>query len=248
MDPMRSTMQSSEPRRPMRAKTARKLARHPARTAAERRAAAASQTVVDAAGLEFGRGVRLAKRLLDFSLALAILCALSPLLAAIALAVKLSSRGPVLFCQDRVGRHGRVFRMLKFRTMRVDAEALSGPVWAQRNDPRCTRLGAVLRRLSCDELPQLWNVVRGEMSLVGPRPERPYFVERFSQGWPDYPLRHEVLPGLTGWAQVNGWRGNTSVRKRLECDLHYVRHWSLWLDLKILFLTPWRMWNDPHAY
>ena len=138
--------------------------------------------------------------------------------------------------------------MLKFRTMRVDAEAASGPVWARADDPRRTRLGAWFRRLSLDELPQLLNVLRGEMSLVGPRPERPTFVEAFRRKVPGYMLRHKVKAGITGWAQVNGWRGNTSVEKRIEYDLYYIEQWSLGLDLKILLLTVWLIFRDRNAY
>jgi len=152
--------------------------------------------------------------------------------------VKLTSAGPVLYRQQRLGLGGRPFWLYKFRTMRNNAEAETGPVWAVRNDPRQTALGNLLRRLSLDELPQLINVVRGEMSLVGPRPERPYFVRQFAEALPDYARRHEVLPGLTGWAQVHGYRGNTSIARRLEYDLDYVAHWSLGLDLWILLWTP----------
>jgi lipopolysaccharide/colanic/teichoic acid biosynthesis glycosyltransferase len=147
-----------------------------------------------------------------------------------------------------MGLDGQRFRMLKFRTMRVDAEAASGPVWARPDDPRRTRLGAWLRRLSLDELPQLWNVLRGEMSLVGPRPERPSFVEAFRRQVPRYMLRHKVKAGITGWAQVNGSRGNTSLEKRIEYDLYYIERWSLALDLKILLRTLWLVFHDRNAY
>ena len=140
------------------------------------------------------------------------------------------------------------FRMIKFRTMREDAERETGEVWAQQDDPRRTRVGAALRRMSLDELPQLWNVLKGEMSLVGPRPERPVFVEQFRHRFPRYMLRHRVKAGMTGWAQVKGWRGNTSLERRLEHDLYYIQHWSLWLDMKILWLTLWRGFVDRNAY
>ncbi len=173
---------------------------------------------------------------------LLVLLALPMLL--IGLLVKLTSRGPALYSQERVGQFGRTFVMYKFRTMRVDAEAISGPVWAKRCDKRCTRLGGWMRRLSLDELPQLFNVLRGDMSLVGPRPERPYFVQDFSRRLAHYEQRHLLRPGMTGWAQINGWRGDTSVAKRLEYDLYFVRHWSLWFQLRVLLLTPLRLFAE----
>jgi exopolysaccharide biosynthesis polyprenyl glycosylphosphotransferase len=168
-------------------------------------------------------------------------------LALVAFAIRLSSPGPVLYAQERMGLDGRSFRMLKFRSMRVDAEADSGPVWAADGDTRRTRLGQLLRRFSLDELPQLWNVLRGEMSLVGPRPERPFFVQQFKTLIPQYMLRHKVKSGMTGWAQVNGLRGNTSLEKRIEYDLYYIQNWSLAMDVKILLLTLYRAWRQRHA-
>jgi lipopolysaccharide/colanic/teichoic acid biosynthesis glycosyltransferase len=147
-----------------------------------------------------------------------------------------------------MGLDGRLFWILKFRTMIPDAEAETGPTWADPDDPRRTRLGTWLRCSNLDELPQLWNVLRGEMSLVGPRPERPEFIEQFRKQLPGYMLRHKVKAGMTGWAQVNGWRGQTSIEKRLEHDIEYVRRWSLWLDLKILARTIFRSFRDPNAY
>ncbi len=188
------------------------------------------------------------KRLMDFSLALVGLILLSPALVFIAIAVKLSSRGPVLYRQERMGLDGRTFGMLKFRSMRVDAEDRTGAVWAVKNDDRRTSVGTFLRSSSLDELPQLWNVLVGEMSLVGPRPERPVFVEKFRGEIPNYMLRHRVKTGITGWAQVNGWRGDTSLEKRIECDIYYIRNWSLWLDVKILFLTVFKGFVNPNAY
>ena len=177
------------------------------------------------------------KRTLDLVGAVLLLVILSPLLLGLAAAVKLESPGPVFHRQDRVGRDRRTFSIVKFRSMRADAEASSGPVWAAREDPRRTRLGSFLRRWSLDELPQLWNVLRGEMSLVGPRPERPVFVHRFEERVADYYDRHRVKSGITGWAQVHGHRGDTPIEQRTRLDLFYVENWSLWLDLKILAMT-----------
>jgi len=180
---------------------------------------------------------RLSKRTMDLALAATALVLLSPILIGLAVLTKLSSRGPVLYRQVRRGKSGRSFSLLKFRSMRLDAEDATGPVWAARGDPRCTRLGRFMRRFSLDELPQLWNVLAGDMSLVGPRPERGVFVDRFRRQIPNYMQRHQVQAGLTGWAQVHGWRGNTSLRRRLEYDLYYISHWSIWLDLQILWMT-----------
>jgi Undecaprenyl-phosphate glucose phosphotransferase len=173
---------------------------------------------------------------------------LSPLLLAVALWVRLDSPGPVLYAQERVGMNGRRFRMLKFRTMQVDAESEGNPGWTRPGDPRRTRAGRILRPLSLDELPQLWNVFRGEMSLVGPRPERPMYVEQFRASVPRYMLRHHVKAGLTGWAQVNGLRGDTPLDRRIEFDLYYIRHWSLGFDLRILLLTLVRVFRDASAH
>jgi Undecaprenyl-phosphate glucose phosphotransferase len=179
----------------------------------------------------------LAKRGIDLLIsATAILCLL-PFLPLVALAIWLGDRGPVFYRQERMGLDGRPFFILKFRSMRVDAESSTGPIWAVEDDPRRTRVGAFLRRTSLDELPQLWNVFKGEMSLVGPRPERPAFVSEFKHKIPNYMLRHRVKSGLTGWAQVHGWRGNTSIKKRIQFDLYYIENWSLGLDLKILWMT-----------
>jgi exopolysaccharide biosynthesis polyprenyl glycosylphosphotransferase len=191
---------------------------------------------------------RALKRTLDLAVGGLALTLALPLMALITAAIKLSSPGPVLLRQERMGIDGRRFTMLKFRTMRTDAEADTGPVWAAADDPRRTRVGALLRRFSLDELPQLWNVLKGEMSLVGPRPERPVFVESFRRSLPGYMLRHKVKAGMTGWAQINGWRGNTSLEKRLEFDLYYIERWSLGFDLKILLHTLWRGFFDKNAY
>jgi putative colanic acid biosynthesis UDP-glucose lipid carrier transferase len=165
----------------------------------------------------------------------------------IALLVKVSSRGPIIYRQQRVGLDGKSFVMFKFRTMRVNAEAETGPMRSKRGDPRCTRVGAMLRHLSLDELPQLLNVLRGEMSMVGPRPEEPYFVEAFSRQFPTYRQRLQVLPGITGWAQVNGWRGDTSLERRIQFDLFYIRNWSVWFNIRILLLTPLTILIEDHG-
>jgi Undecaprenyl-phosphate glucose phosphotransferase len=190
---------------------------------------------------------RIAKRGMDLVLAAVGLAVLSPALALIALAIRATSRGPVVYRQERMGLDGRSFEMLKFRSMVMDAEAESGPVWAREGDGRRTPVGRVLRRFSLDELPQLWNVVMGDMSLVGPRPERPFFVHQFKTMIPQYMLRHKVKSGMTGWAQVNGLRGNTSLEKRIEYDLYYIQNWSVALDVKILLLTIYRAWQHRHA-
>jgi Undecaprenyl-phosphate glucose phosphotransferase len=188
------------------------------------------------------------KRVMDISLSLMALLVLSPLLGLLAVLVKWTSPGPVFYRQERCGFNGRQFNMLKFRTMRVHAEADTGPVWARKNDTRRTRFGAFLRRTSLDELPQLVNVLKGDMSLVGPRPERPVFIEKFKKTIPNYMARHAVKAGMTGWAQVNGWRGDTSLRRRVQHDLYYICHWNPWFDLRILGLTVVRAFTEKHAY
>jgi Undecaprenyl-phosphate glucose phosphotransferase len=188
------------------------------------------------------------KRTTDIVFSLLGLVILAPLFAAIAVAIKLTSPGPVLYRQERISLDGTLFEMFKFRSMRADAEAETGAVWARRDDPRRTWLGALLRSTSIDELPQLFNILRGQMSFVGPRPERPVFVDQFRERIPRYMLRHKVKCGLTGWAQVNGWRGNTSIEKRIEYDIYYIENWSLSFDLKILWLTLWNGFVNKHAY
>jgi Undecaprenyl-phosphate glucose phosphotransferase len=177
------------------------------------------------------------KRAVDLAVSLLALLLLALPLAIIALLVRFTSPGPVFYRQERMSLDGRGFTVYKFRSMFQDAERETGPVFASDDDPRCTPVGRFLRRFDMDELPQIWNVVRGDMSLVGPRPERPFFVEQFKQQFPQYMLRHKVRSGITGWAQVNGWRGNTSIEKRIEFDLYYIGNWSLRLDLKIMWLT-----------
>lgn len=179
------------------------------------------------------------KRAFDAVAAALLLIGCSPLLLVIAVVSKLTQPGPLLYRQERIGLNGQSFEILKFRSMRIDAEKGTGPVFAVGNDPRCTRFGRWLRRSCCDELPQLINVLRGEMSLVGPRPERPVFVDEFRRSIPRYDERHAVRPGITGWAQVNGWRGDNRFDVRLQFDLDYVRRSSLLFDLRILLRTPW---------
>jgi Undecaprenyl-phosphate glucose phosphotransferase len=188
------------------------------------------------------------KRVMDIVLAALALIVLSPIMLAIALAVKLTSKGPIFYRQERCGLNGEPFQMLKFRSMRVDAESETGPVWAGKHDERKTPIGAFLRKTSLDELPQFINVLKGDMSIVGPRPERPVFIEKFKKTIPNYMARHAVKCGITGWAQVHGWRGNTSLRKRIQYDLHYIIHWTPWLDLKIMLLTVWNGLVHRNAY
>jgi exopolysaccharide biosynthesis polyprenyl glycosylphosphotransferase len=189
------------------------------------------------------------KRAMDICVSAAGLILLSPLLLLIALLIKLDSKGPVFYPQLRVGLDGKPFAMLKFRSMRMDAEKDSGPVWATADDPRRTRLGTFLRKTSLDELPQLINVLLGEMSLVGPRPERPIFVEQFRQVVPRYMERHKEKAGMTGWAQVNGLRGDTSIVERTKYDLYYIEHWSLLFDIKIILRTILNQFRgDRNAY
>jgi exopolysaccharide biosynthesis polyprenyl glycosylphosphotransferase len=177
------------------------------------------------------------KRSFDIVLSALILVICSPIFAIIALLIKLDSRDPVFFRQERVGLDGKPFHLMKFRTMRVDAEKETGPVWASKGDPRRTRVGSILRRFSLDELPQLINVLKGEMSIVGPRPERRHFVEQFTREVPRYLDRHRVKTGMTGWAQVNGLRGNAPIEERTKFDVYYVENWSIVFDLKIILKT-----------
>jgi len=195
------------------------------------------------------RGWNLAlKRAVDIIISTSMLILFSPFMLLISLVIKLTSlRGPVFYIQERVGLDGKPFQMIKFRSMIPEAEEETGPVWATNGDPRATRLGAFLRRSSLDELPNFINVLIGEMSVVGPRPERPYFVEQFSKKVPRYPERHREKAGLTGWAQVNGLRGNVSIEERTAYDLWYVENWTLWLDFKIILRTLIAIFRDTNA-
>ena len=172
----------------------------------------------------------------------------SPIMVASALAVRFTSPGPVLFKQERVGLHNKTFNMYKFRTMEMQKPSAEQKAWTVKDDPRVTKVGRFLRRTSLDELPQLFNILLGEMSLVGPRPERPQFVEKFKDEIPRYMIKHQVRPGLTGWAQVNGYRGDTSIRKRIEYDLYYIENWTLSFDIKIMFLTIFKGFINKNAY
>ncbi len=188
------------------------------------------------------------KRGFDLAASLAGLVVLAPVMLVVAVLIRLDSPGPIFYRQERVGINGRRFFMIKFRSMRADAESAERPGWTTADDPRRTRLGQLLRRLSIDELPQLWNVLIGDMSLGGPRPERPMYVDQFRASIPRYMLRHHVKSGMTGWAQVNGLRGDTPLERRIEYDLHYIKNWSLGFDVKILALTVVRVFRDASAY
>jgi Undecaprenyl-phosphate glucose phosphotransferase len=187
------------------------------------------------------------KRAFDLAIGVPVAIVSAPLCLLIAGLIKLTSRGPVLFKQERVSYDGTRFSIYKFRTMRVDAER-SGPGWTRPNDDRVTVLGRFLRSTSLDELPQVFNVLRGDMSIVGPRPERPVYIDEFRRRIPRYMLRHKVPAGITGWAQVHGWRGDTSIDRRIEHDLYYIEHWSLYLDIKILVMTVFRGFMNKNAY
>jgi Undecaprenyl-phosphate glucose phosphotransferase len=191
---------------------------------------------------------RIVKRTIDIAFAFLIVIVLSPLFLLIAVLIKLTSRGPVLYRQTRMGLNGHTFEMLKFRSMPVAVESETGPVWAKAGEKRATGVGSFLRRTSLDELPQFVNVLKGDMSVVGPRPERPFFIERFRERVPRYMQRHKMKAGITGWAQVHGLRGDTSIEKRIEYDLYYIQNWSLSLDLKIMWMTIFKGLVSKHAY
>ncbi|MDE5782548.1 MAG: undecaprenyl-phosphate glucose phosphotransferase, partial [Lachnospiraceae bacterium] len=188
------------------------------------------------------------KRMVDIAGSAAGIIVLSPLMILISIAVRCSSKGPLIFKQERVGLHNKTFMMYKFRTMEVQPEESEKKEWTKRNDPRVTSIGKLLRCTSLDELPQLFNIFAGNMSLVGPRPERPFFVEKFKEEIPRYMIKHQVRPGLTGWAQINGYRGDTSINKRIEFDLYYIENWTMWLDFKIMFLTIFKGFINKNAY
>ena len=188
------------------------------------------------------------KRVVDIFGAIVALILFSPIMLVTAVLIKLTSPGPLIYCQERVGLHNRPFKMYKFRSMEVQAPDKEKSEWTTPRDPRVTPIGRVIRKTSIDEMPQLFNVLFGSMSLVGPRPERPYFVERFKEEIPRYMIKHQVRPGMTGWAQVNGYRGDTSITKRIEHDLYYIENWTLGFDFKILFLTFFKGFINKNAY
>ncbi|MCR5654581.1 MAG: undecaprenyl-phosphate glucose phosphotransferase [Lachnospiraceae bacterium] len=191
---------------------------------------------------------RVAKRAVDIFGAVFALVLFSPVMLISAIVVKCTSPGPVIFKQERVGLHNEPFKMYKFRTMEVQKASEEKKGWTTKDDPRVTKVGKFLRRTSFDELPQFFNVLKGNMSLVGPRPERPFFVEKFKEEVPRYMIKHQVRPGITGWAQVNGYRGDTSIRKRIDCDLYYIENWTMGLDFRILFLTIFKGFINKNAY
>ena len=188
------------------------------------------------------------KRLMDIVGSVCAIVIFSPVMLFSVIMIKLTSPGPLIFKQERVGLHNRPFMMYKFRSMEVQAPEKEKTRWTVKDDPRVTGFGKFMRKTSIDELPQLFNVLKGDMSLVGPRPERPFFVEKFKEEIPRYMIKHQVRPGITGWAQVNGYRGNTSIRKRIEYDLYYIENWTLGLDIKILFLTIFKGFVNKNAY
>ena len=191
---------------------------------------------------------RMIKRLMDIVGSLICIVLFSPAMLFTAAGVKLTSKGPLIFRQTRVGLHNKPFKMYKFRSMMVQSESKEKKGWTTKNDPRVTPFGRFIRKTSLDELPQLFNVLKGDMSLIGPRPERPQYVEKFREEIPRYMVKHQVRPGMTGWAQVNGYRGDTSIRKRIEYDLYYIENWTLGLDFKILVLTVFKGFINKNAY
>lgn len=188
----------------------------------------------------------LLKRFFDILLSAVGIIILSPLLLVTAILVKVTSPGPIIYKQIRVGLNRREFEIYKFRSMRNDIPEVGNTVWTTEDDPRKTKFGSFIRKTSIDELPQLFNVLKGDMSLVGPRPERPYYVNKFKDEIPKYMIKHHVRPGLTGWAQVNGWRGDTDLAPRIECDIEYIEHWTFWFDVKIFFMTPFSMFKNAY--
>lgn len=188
------------------------------------------------------------KRSVDLVGAVCAIIVFSPVMLVTAIAIKLTSPGPLIYTQERVGLHNRNFKMYKFRSMGVQSPKKERGAWTVPDDPRVTKVGKIIRKTSIDELPQLFNILKGDMSLVGPRPERPFFVEKFREEIPRYMIKHQVRPGMTGWAQINGYRGNTSIRKRIEYDLYYIENWTLGFDIKILFLTIFKGFINKNAY
>ena len=188
------------------------------------------------------------KRAMDIAGSIVAIVLFSPVMLVTAILVKTTSKGPLIYAQERVGLHNKPFRMYKFRSMEVQDPKEEKRCWTVRGDSRVTPVGRFIRMTSIDELPQLFNVLKGDMSLVGPRPERPLFVEKFREEIPRYMVKHQVRPGMTGWAQINGYRGNTSIRKRIDHDLYYIENWTVGLDIKILFLTFFKGFINKNAY
>ena len=190
----------------------------------------------------------IAKRVVDIVVALIGLVVSSPVMLIAAIAVRCTSRGPIIFRQERIGLHNRPFKMYKFRTMKVQKPSSEKKEWTTKDDPRVTKVGKFLRKTSIDELPQLFNILKGDMSVVGPRPERPQFVDKFKEEIPRYMVKHQVRPGLTGWAQINGYRGDTSIKRRIEYDIFYIENWTMSFDIKIMFLTIFKGFINKNAY
>lgn len=190
----------------------------------------------------------LIKRIFDVVFVTVTSIVISPLLLAVAVMIKATSSGPVIYKQERIGQNGKVFMIYKFRSMYSDNEYIDDKHWTKKNDPRITPVGKFIRKFSIDELPQFYNILKGDMSLIGPRPERPYLVNKFKESVPKYMIKHHVRPGMTGWAQINGYRGNTSIVKRIEHDIYYVENWTVFLDLRIFFKTLPTLLNDKNAY
>lgn len=188
------------------------------------------------------------KRIFDIVFSLISIILFSPIIVIVSLSIKITSPGPIIFKQERIGLNKKPFNMYKFRSMHVQKENEEKVKWTTSNDSRKTKLGSFIRKTSIDELPQLFNVLKGDMSLIGPRPERPYFVDKFKEEIPKYMVKHQVRPGITGWAQVNGWRGDTSIERRIECDIYYIENWSLSMDIKIMFLTVFKGFVNKNAY
>jgi Undecaprenyl-phosphate glucose phosphotransferase len=191
---------------------------------------------------------KVVKRISDLLFAVSGIIILSPVLLLTAIIIKLSSPGPIIFKQERIGLNRKKFVMYKFRSMKLQNDDDEKHQWTIKDDPRATKFGSFIRKTSIDELPQLFNILKGDMSLIGPRPERPYFVEKFREEVPEYMIKHHVRPGMSGWAQVHGWRGNTSIKKRIEFDIYYVENWTLILDIKIFFMTLIKGFVNKNAY
>jgi Undecaprenyl-phosphate glucose phosphotransferase len=191
---------------------------------------------------------KVVKRAFDIVGSLILILLFSIPMLIVSILVKATSRGPLIYKQERVGLHNKPFKMYKFRSMEVQDDSKEKQAWTVKNDPRVTPIGKFIRKTSLDELPQFFNVLKGEMSLVGPRPERPFWVEKFKEEVPRYMIKHQVRPGITGWAQVNGYRGDTSIRLRIDCDLYYIENWTFGLDIKILFLTVFKGFVNKNAY